>query len=67
MRRNVIPAGENHAVVVGRDPDEPICIEDVSGAPYPYSQTLARLSVDAAEGLGRALLEAVARCCPPAG
>ena len=61
MRRNIIPAGEDHAVVISRDPDEPISIQDVSEAPYPYCETLALLSVKAAEAVGRALLEAVDR------
>lgn len=65
MRRNVIPAGESHAVVIGADPDEPISIEDTAESPYPYSQSLAMLSLEAAEAVGRALLEAVTRLSPP--
>lgn len=65
MRRNIIPAGDGHAVAINADPDEPISIEDTSESPYPYSQTLAMLSLGAAEAVGRALLEAVTRLSPP--
>ena len=59
MRRNVIPAGAEDAVVIGTDPELPISIEYTAGCDYPYSQTMEMLSLAAARAVGRALLEAV--------
>ena len=64
MKHHIVPAGADHVVVISDDPEEPISVQDVRGGPYPYSETVALLGLDAAAAIGEALLDAVRRARP---